>query len=586
MGVAGLLKALADVQRRTHISEYRGLRVALDGYIFLHRGKFMGAQALLSGKSTDAYLKPVLEIIKKLRAAGAEPILVFDGGRLPAKQGTEDARRMKREQVLLSPALLHSAREFGKAVDVTPEMAALCVREMRHLQVECIVAPYEADAQLAHLALTQRADVCITEDVDLLAFGCPRVLFGLDSSGHGREVRLCDICKSRSLAPYRFTPESLPDLCVLSGCDYLQSIPGVGLKKASKLLHRSGGNVKRALRLAKLEGLAMPVDYEQRCLEARLVYSSQTIFHMTERCTQPLRPLPADVQLAADVLGPMLPTHTACAIAEGKIDPITFEEYTVNMNEGSLCSADLQGSATPAENDIQRSPLTDAPLRSPLSVVAPSQMNSASGDLRSSLSSASHGVCGADRLAADAGTQIDASPEEECTRMHGPTIAASSQSTARGDGCENEVLRSQEERVLAYTTTSASQPVWATAAVSQQFRPPRSINPAPIASRSAQISAAQGCGAAVAVHQHDKDTQHSLHEDDVRCVALRRFRPPRQAQATQSQDSPTTQGVAAAGTGGPTANIWADFNRAQCSTAALEGTPAVKRRRIGCRIAA
>ena len=41
--------------------------------------------------------------------------------------------------------------------------------------VECIVAPYEADAQLAFLEKVSIVDLVITEDSDLLAFGCKRV---------------------------------------------------------------------------------------------------------------------------------------------------------------------------------------------------------------------------------------------------------------------------------------------------------------------------------------------------------------------------------------------------------------------------
>ena len=37
------------------------------------------------------------------------------------------------------------------------------------------MAPYEADAQLAFLAKESIVDLVITEDSDLLAFGCKRV---------------------------------------------------------------------------------------------------------------------------------------------------------------------------------------------------------------------------------------------------------------------------------------------------------------------------------------------------------------------------------------------------------------------------
>jgi exonuclease-1 len=64
---------------------------------------------------------------------------------------------------------------FQRAVDVTPTMARRVIDAIRGMGVQCIVAPYEADAQLAFLATQDFVDVVITEDSDLLAYGCPRV---------------------------------------------------------------------------------------------------------------------------------------------------------------------------------------------------------------------------------------------------------------------------------------------------------------------------------------------------------------------------------------------------------------------------
>ena len=41
--------------------------------------------------------------------------------------------------------------------------------------VDCIVAPYEADSQLAYLNRIGIAQIIITEDSDLVLFGCERV---------------------------------------------------------------------------------------------------------------------------------------------------------------------------------------------------------------------------------------------------------------------------------------------------------------------------------------------------------------------------------------------------------------------------
>ena len=46
---------------------------------------------------------------------------------------------------------------------------------LRDEKIDFTVAPYEADAQLAYLARNGIVDAVISEDSDLLAFGCPKV---------------------------------------------------------------------------------------------------------------------------------------------------------------------------------------------------------------------------------------------------------------------------------------------------------------------------------------------------------------------------------------------------------------------------
>lgn len=60
-------------------------------------------------------------------------------------------------------------------MDVSHKMALELMYECRKLDVDCIVAPYEADAQLAFLNISGIADYVITEDSDLMLFGCKKV---------------------------------------------------------------------------------------------------------------------------------------------------------------------------------------------------------------------------------------------------------------------------------------------------------------------------------------------------------------------------------------------------------------------------
>ena len=80
------------------------------------------------------------------------------------------------------------------------------MQRLRAYKVQFIVAPYEADAQLAYLANIppEQGGVAaiLTEDSDLIAYGCNALLFKCDVKGEGiademRLDRMLDVCLSR-----------------------------------------------------------------------------------------------------------------------------------------------------------------------------------------------------------------------------------------------------------------------------------------------------------------------------------------------------------------------------------------------------
>jgi len=89
---------------------------------------------------------------------------------------------------------------------------------------------------LTYLYKEHIVDIVITEDSDLLAFGCEKVFFKMDAKGWGVEVDLRNMRKVESPDFKEFTRLDFLYTCILSGCDYLPSIPGVGFKKAHSLV--------------------------------------------------------------------------------------------------------------------------------------------------------------------------------------------------------------------------------------------------------------------------------------------------------------------------------------------------------------
>ena len=58
-----------------------------------------------------------------------------------------------------------------EAIEITSDMVNHLLVELKCLKIDYIVAPYEADAQLACLFRLNKVDLVITEDSDLLLFG-------------------------------------------------------------------------------------------------------------------------------------------------------------------------------------------------------------------------------------------------------------------------------------------------------------------------------------------------------------------------------------------------------------------------------
>lgn len=52
MGISGLLPALKCIQTTRHLKEYAGQRIAVDAYVWLHKGIYACATDLATGKPT------------------------------------------------------------------------------------------------------------------------------------------------------------------------------------------------------------------------------------------------------------------------------------------------------------------------------------------------------------------------------------------------------------------------------------------------------------------------------------------------------------------------------------------------------
>jgi len=300
MGIQGLLPVLRSLTVPTHLRELRGQTCAVDVYSWIHRGTYACATELCMEGSSDGYVSFCLAMLDMLLAHSITPIMVFDGARLVAKEDVERDREAKRATGLEEGKRLmaigkskEALNAFVRAVDVTPEMARKVVLAFRSRQVQVIVAPFEADAQLAYLSHQNKADFIISEDSDLLAFGSKRVLFKLDRTGNGQMIDARRLRLAEEVYLEHFTPEMFLDMCILAGCDYVDSIQGVGMKTAHQLVqkYKVTERILRGLRF-ECKGQVIPPDYERRFYRAKLTFKHQSVFCPDLKCFVKLTPLP------------------------------------------------------------------------------------------------------------------------------------------------------------------------------------------------------------------------------------------------------------------------------------------------------
>ncbi|XP_056842518.1 exonuclease 1 [Raphanus sativus] len=329
MGIQGLLPLLKSIMVPIHIHDLEGCTVAVDTYSWLHKGALSCSRDLCKGLPTTRHIQYCMHRVNLLRHHGVKPLLVFDGGPLPMKLEQENKRARSRKENL-ARALEHEANgnssaayeSYQKAVDISPSIAHDLIQVLRQENVDYVVAPYEADAQMTFLAITNQVDAIITEDSDLIPFGCPRIIFKMDKFGHGVEFQASNLPKNKELSLSGFSSQMLLEMCILSGCDYLQSLPGMGLKRAHTLITKFK-TYDRVIKHLKYSTVSVPSLYEESFKKAMLTFKHQRVYDPKSEDVVHLCDISEDIGEDSDFVGPSMPQHIAKGIALGQLDPFT-----------------------------------------------------------------------------------------------------------------------------------------------------------------------------------------------------------------------------------------------------------------------
>jgi exonuclease 1 len=262
---------------------------------------------------------------------GVTPYLVFDGDNLPSKAGTESERAKRREESKRRGLELYRAgkmtqahQELQKAVDVTPLMARHLIEELKRMNIQYVVAPYEADAQLAYLEAKGVINGILSEDSDLLVFGAKCLLTKLDQHGDCVEINRADFASCREISLVGWTDAEFRRMAILSGCDYLPSINKMGLKTAYRYV-RKYKDAEKVLRMLQFEGqLTVPAGYLEKYRQAELTFLHHRVFCPIAKKLVFLTDLePGTKEEDLPYIGEDVDPEIAIGVACGDLDPIS-----------------------------------------------------------------------------------------------------------------------------------------------------------------------------------------------------------------------------------------------------------------------
>ena len=333
MGISGLLPLLKSIHKHCTLKKFAGQTIGIDAYGWLHRGTVACAIELALEKPTTKYVDFAVGRVRMLLDFGVTPYLVFDGDDLPNKAGTNRDRRKRRNESKAAGLELYRAgklaqaqMELQKAADVTPSMARELIEELKKFNVQYIVAPFEADAQLVYLEEKGIINGILSEDSDMLVFGAKRLITKLNHYGECIEIERADfpLCKEVSLTGW--TDAMFRRMAILSGCDYLPSIDKMGLKTAYRYV-RKYKDAEKSIKMVQFEGkLSVPADYLDRFRQAELTFLHHRVYCPIQQRMVFLHELPRGMKAEEMLyLGGYVDPDTATGVACGDLDPETKE---------------------------------------------------------------------------------------------------------------------------------------------------------------------------------------------------------------------------------------------------------------------
>ena len=219
MGIKRLASFIRPLFKECKLEEFSGKKIGIDGMAWIYQAFFS------FGDYVDSNHLAMIRIFEKkiqiLDDANIDYLFVIDGKELPCKKLNFEKKARKREQYLQRVANKKKTKssnqqetdEDDDSVDnssdenrflkyskyIDKDLKYFFIDYLKFKNIKYYVSPYEADSQLMYFYQTKMIDIIVTEDSDLIAYGCNHIINGVKFNG------LCnylDLTKAGNMKKY------------------------------------------------------------------------------------------------------------------------------------------------------------------------------------------------------------------------------------------------------------------------------------------------------------------------------------------------------------------------------------------------
>ncbi|KAI9552825.1 hypothetical protein GHT06_020707 [Daphnia sinensis] len=288
MGIKGLTQLIGDSApaaiKENEIKNYFGRKVAIDAsmsiYQFLIAVRSEGAMLTSADGETTSHLMGLFYRTIRMVDNGIKPVYVFDGKPPEMKGGELNKRAEKREEATKQLAIATDAGDTAEIDKMNKRLVKVnkvhtdeCKQLLTLMGVPYIEAPCEAEAQCAAMVKAGKVYATATEDMDSLTFGS-NILLRYMTYSEAKKMPIKEFHLDKVLQAMSYTMDEFIDLCIMLGCDYCDTIKGIGAKRAKDLIdkHRC---IEKVIENLDTKKYAIPEDWPYQ--EARRLFKNPDV---------------------------------------------------------------------------------------------------------------------------------------------------------------------------------------------------------------------------------------------------------------------------------------------------------------------